>query len=283
MMSCKEGVKDFDATGTFESTEVIVSSENEGKILALNIEEGDMLKANQRVGIIDTTQLYLQMMQLSKNIKSVISNKPIVSTQIASIKDKISKQLIEKRRIENLLKGKAATTKQLDDVEANLNVLRSELSAHKSTLNNNISSIDAQSSAISIQIAQIADRLEKCKIKSPIEGIVLDKYMETGEFAVPNKPLFKVANMVNIYLRAYVTSQQLEKIKLGQKVKVFADFGGDTYKEYPGTISWISQTSEFTPKGIQTPKDRANLVYAIKVNVKNDGIIKLGMYGEVKF
>lgn len=281
--ACNTNNKGFDATGTFESTEVTVSSEVIGKILNLEFEEGDTVNAFSKLGTIDSTQLYLNKLQLQKNASSIRSNRPAVSTQIAAIRDQIAKQVTERKRVENLLSAKAATQKQLDDINSAIAILESQLSAQLSTLNNSVSSLDAQSSAVDIQVAQIDDKLIKCNITTPISGTILNKYVETGELANIGQPLFKVADMTNIFLRAYVTSDQLSKLKLGQSVKVFADFGGDNRKEYNGHITWISDKSEFTPKSIQTKDERANLVYAIKIAVKNDGVIKLGMYGEVKF
>ncbi|MEF9924258.1 MAG: HlyD family efflux transporter periplasmic adaptor subunit [Muribaculaceae bacterium] len=283
LSACNNSKKDFDATGTFESTEITISSEVAGKIINLDIEEGDSVKALSLVGTIDSTQLYLSKLQLKKNASSIRSNRPAIATQIATIRNQIAKQVTERKRIENLLDAKAATQKQLDDINSSITILESQLSAQLSTLNNSVSSIDAQSSAVDIQVAQIDDKINKCNIISPVSGTILNKYVETGELASPGQPIFKVADMTNIFLRAYVTSDQLSKIKLQQSVKVFADFGGNNLKEYNGHITWISDKSEFTPKSIQTRDERANLVYAIKIAVKNDGIIKLGMYGEVQF
>ncbi|MEG0252984.1 MAG: HlyD family efflux transporter periplasmic adaptor subunit [Muribaculaceae bacterium] len=283
LSACNNSKKDFDATGTFESTEITISSEVAGKIINLDIEEGDSVKALSLVGTIDSTQLYLSKLQLKKNASSIRSNRPAIATQIATIRNQIAKQVTERKRIENLLDAKAATQKQLDDINSSITILESQLSAQLSTLNNSVSSIDAQSSAVDIQVAQIDDKINKCNIISPVSGTILNKYIETGELASPGQPIFKVADMTNIFLRAYVTSDQLSKIKLQQSVKVFADFGGNNLKEYNGHITWISDKSEFTPKSIQTRDERANLVYAIKIAVKNDGIIKLGMYGEVQF
>lgn len=273
----------FDATGTFEATEVIVSAEAAGRIMTLNIDEGSVITAGQVLGTIDSLQLYLQKMMLVKNRSSVESNRPSVATQIAATKNQIDKQIVERARVEKLLASSAATTKQLDDINSAIEVLQSQLAAQLSTLENNVSSIDAQSSAIDIQIAQIADKLAKCTITSPMSGVVLAKYAQAGELSTIGKPLFKVADIEHLFLRAYVTSGQLSQIKLGQKVKVMADFGGKKQIQYGGVIDWISDKSEFTPKTIQTKDDRENLVYAVKIAVVNDGVIKIGMYGEVIF
>ncbi len=273
---------DFDATGTFEATEVTVSAEAAGRILALDIEEGDTLMAGVQIGAIDSVQLYLQKLQLERQRASVHSSRPDIEKQIKSLQAQIAHQESERRRIENLLKDGAATTKQLDDVNAALLVLKGQLEAQLSTLNNSTSSIDENASAIDLQIAQLEDRLAKCRLSSPIDGTVLVKYSEAGELASVGRPLMKVADMAHVYLRAYFTSEQLSRLKLGDEVTVVADFGGDQQIEYPGHITWISSESEFTPKTIQTRDSRSNLVYATKIAVENDGRLKIGLYGEVR-
>lgn len=276
------GSGDFDATGTFEATEVVVSAEAAGRILRFDAEEGDVLQAGCPVGAIDTVQLYLQKLQLERQQASVVSNRPDIAKQAASLREQIAKQQTERRRIENLLRDGAATTKQLDDIDAQLKVLDGQLEAQLSTLYNNAASIDENSSAIELQIAQTEDRLAKCRIASPVAGTVLAKYSEAGELASVGRPLMKVADLDRIYLRAYFTSDQLAELKLGQEVTVTADFGGDSRIDYPGRITWIASESEFTPKSIQTRDSRASLVYAVKIAVENDGRLKIGLYGEVR-
>ena len=273
---------DFDATGTFEATEVVVSAEAAGRILRFDAEEGDRLEAGRQVGAIDTVQLYLQKLQLERQRASVVSNRPDIAKQVASLREQIAKQQTERRRVENLLRDGAATTKQLDDIDAQIKVLDGQLEAQLSTLRNNAASIDENSSSIELQIARIEDQLAKCRIASPVAGTVLAKYSEAGELASVGRPLMKVADLDRIYLRAYFTSDQLAALKLGQKVTVTADFGGDSRIDYPGRIVWIASESEFTPKTIQTRDSRANLVYAVKIAVENDGRLKIGLYGEVK-
>ena len=275
--------ENFDATGTFESTEVIVSAEEQGKILNLNISEGDILKDGERVGTIDTVLLYLAKLQLERNSKSVQVQRPDISKQIAATKAEIANQEVELHRVENLKKQGAATQKQLDDVTTRLSVLKSQLSAQSSSLQNSWQSINEQSSAIEIEIAQINNRLSKCIIKSPINGTVLTKFAQAGEYATIGKPLFKIANLDDMYVRAYVTSAQLANLKIGQPVNVIAQFGGKEQRDYKGNITWISSESEFTPKNIQTVDERADLVYAIKIAVNNDGYLKIGTYAEVNF
>lgn len=273
---------DFDATGTFEATEVVVSAEAAGRILRFDAEEGDVLEAGRQVGAIDTVQLYLQKLQLERQRASVVSNRPDIAKQAASLREQIAKQQTERRRIENLLRDGAATTKQLDDIDAQIKVLNGQLEAQLSTLRNNAASIDENSSSIDLQIARIEDQLAKCRIASPVAGTVLAKYSEAGELASVGRPLMKVADLDRIYLRAYFTSDQLAGLKLGQEVTVTADFGGDSRIDYPGRIVWIASESEFTPKTIQTRDSRANLVYAAKIAVENDGRLKIGLYGEVR-
>ena len=281
--ACGSGMPAYDATGTFETTEVLVSSEVSGKLLWLDVEEGTVLEAGQQVGVVDTVQLYLRKKQLEASVKSVEGQLPDILKQVAALKEEIATAEREKRRVENLLKAGAANQKQLDDAQAHLEVLQKQLVAQGSTLLNSRESLTWQSSSVGVQVAQVEDQLMKCHITSPIAGTVLAKYAEAGELATMGKPLFKVANMEQVYIRAYITSEQLSQVKLGQKVTVFSDYGNDERKEYPGVVTWISDRSEFTPKTILTKDERANLVYAVKVAVKNDGYLKIGMYGGVVF
>lgn len=282
LVSCSNSDGDVDASGTFETTEVIVSTESMGKIMQLNVEEGQQLNFNQRVGYIDTTQLYLKKLQLVASKKALQSRRPDIQKQIAALEQQIETAKTERKRVENLVKAEASTTKQLDDANAQIKVLERQLEAAKSSLETTTNGISGDNEALQIQVEQIEDQLQKCYITSPISGVVLTKYAEQGELATPGKALFKIGDVTNMILRAYVTSDQLTQIALGQKVKVYADYGEDR-KEYEGVVSWISSKSEFTPKTIQTRDERANLVYAVKINIKNDGLLKIGMYGNVKF
>lgn len=281
--ACSSGTPEYDATGTFEATEVIVSAEASGKILGLDVEEGTTLKAGQEVGIVDTVQLYLKKLQLEASAKSVEGQRPDILKQVAATKEQILQAQRERDRVANLLRVGAANQKQLDDAESLLKVLRKQLTAQNSTLRNSDQSLTWQSSSVGIQVAQMEDQLKKCHLISPLTGTVLAKYAEAGELAAPGTPLFKIADMEQIYLRVYITSEQLSEVQLGQKVTVYSDYGKDVRKEYPGIVIWISDSSEFTPKTILTKDERANLVYAIKVAVKNDGMLKIGMYGGVDF
>ena len=281
MTACSGNKNDFDATGTFEATEITVSAEQNGRLLSFNITEGMKLEALQQVGLIDTVQLALQARALGATKESIANQRPDLTKQIAATRQQLEKAEMEQRRFEALFKDKAATQKQVDDAVSAVNVLRRQLEAQVSALNNTTQSLNSKMSATDIQRLQVLDQLQKCRITTPISGMVLSKYMEAGEFVTIGKPLFKMADTDNMFLRAYITSAQLSDVKIGQNVKVYADFGGNDRKEYQGTVTWISEKSEFTPKTILTNDERADLVYAVKIAVKNDGFIKIGMYGEV--
>lgn len=272
---------EFDAQGTFEATEVVVSSEATGRILNFEVEEGMAVEANQMVGEIDSVQLHLQRKQLVAQQSALLDSRPDVKKQVAALREQIAKQNEELRRVENMLKDGAATKKQKDDIEAQVKILERQLDATLSTLDKNTSTINNNSAALEAQIAALDDRISKCRIISPVGGTVLVKYAEAGELASVGKPLMKIADLDNIYLRAYFTSDQLAKVNLGDEVKVVADFGGEERYDYTGRVAWISSESEFTPKTIQTKDSRANLVYAVKIAVKNDGRLKIGLAGEV--
>ena len=272
---------EFDAQGTFEATEVVVSSEATGRILNFEVEEGMAVEANQMVGAIDSVQLHLQRKQLVAQQSALLGSRPDVKKQVAALREQIAKQNEELRRVENMLKDGAATKKQKDDIEAQIKILERQLDATLSTLDKNTSTINNNSAALEAQIAALDDRISKCRIISPVGGTVLVKYAEAGELASVGKPLMKIADLDNIYLRAYFTSDQLAKVNLGDEVKVVADFGGEERYDYTGRVAWISSESEFTPKTIQTKDSRANLVYAVKIAVENDGRLKIGLAGEV--
>ena len=272
---------EFDAQGTFEATEVVISSEATGRILNFEVEEGMAVEANQMVGAIDSVQLHLQRKQLVAQQSALLGSRPDVKKQVAALREQIAKQNEELRRVENMLKDGAATKKQRDDIEAQIKILERQLDATLSTLDKNTSTINNNSAALEAQIAALDDRISKCRIISPVGGTVLVKYAEAGELASVGKPLMKIADLDNIYLRAYFTSDQLAKVNLGDEVKVVADFGGEERYDYTGRVAWISSESEFTPKTIQTKDSRANLVYAVKIAVENDGRLKIGLTGEV--
>lgn len=281
--ACNNNGSEFDATGNFEADEIIISAEASGKIIQLNAEEGTELKSQSVIGLIDTTQLYLRKKQLEYSISAVNAKQPNATVQLASITEQIETAKREKKRVENLLKDDAATQKQLDDLNAQLDLLQRQYAATQSTLSITRYSLQSETLPLKAQLEQVQDQIHKSQIVNPINGTVLSLYAKQNEVVNPGKALYKIADLNTIILRAYISGSQLSQIKLGQQVKVLVDAPEDSYKEYAGTISWVSDKAEFTPKTIQTKEERANLVYAVKINVKNDGYLKLGMYGEVKF
>lgn len=282
-LRCSSKNGGFDATGTFESDEIIVSSEANGKLLRLDIEEGMVLKKDQIVGLVDTTQLFLKKKQLESSIETIKNKTPDINTQLAIIKEQIQTAEREKNRIESLVKENAATTKQLDDIISQIDVLKRQYEATKSSLTITKKGLLSEIHPLAIQIQQIQDQINKSIIKNPIDGIVLTQYSKENEITSIGKAIYKIADLSIMTLRAYINGKQLPQIKLGQTVKVLVDKGEGEQKELIGQVYWISSKAEFTPKTIQTKDERTNLVYAIKIRVKNDGFIKIGMYGEVKF
>ena len=282
LMACNRKQHPADASGVFEAKEIIVSAKGNGEILSFNIEEGQKVVAFEPLGYIDTTQLYLKKLQLKINAKAVKNQFVDISKQTAALEQQIATAKSEKKRIENLLKSEAATTKQLDDINAQIAVLEKQLEATKTTMTQSNSGVMDTESGVAVQIAQINDQIKNSIIQSPINGTVLTKYAEHGELAMPGKVLFKVADMENMYLRVYITAEQLTEIKINQQVAVYADHGKSEQKKYDGTVTWISDKAEFTPKTILTKDERASLVYAVKILVKNDGYIRKGMYGELR-
>lgn len=282
MLTACNNAPDYDATGIFEATTVTVSAETAGKILSLDAAEGDSVAKGQNIAAIDTALLVLQQRQINSQRQSAESNSPDIAAQAAALRTQIAHQESECQRYGRLLADGATTQQQYDNAQAALNTLRGQLTALLSTLDKNRASISDNALAIQYQSEQIDEQIAKSNVNSPISGTVLVKYAEPGEYATPGKPLVKLADLNKMYLRAYFTASQLADIKIGQQVTVIADFGGDEQYEYPGKITWIAEESEFTPKSIQTRDSRANLVYAVKIAVDNDGRLKLGQYGEVK-
>lgn len=281
--SCAGKKNDFDASGTFEAEEIIISSEASGRIRQFNIEEGQTLKEGQAIGFIDSTQLFLKKKQLEAQINALLSKRPDVTAQLAALQEQLASTQKEQVRVSNLVKADAATTKQLDDVNSQLEIIKKQIHAQKSALGISSEGINKDAIPLQIQIEQINDQLSKCRIINPVNGTVLGKYAEANEMASPGKPLYKIADLRTITLRAYVTGDQLPTLKLNQQVNVWTDDGKGGYKQTNGTITWINDKAEFTPKTIQTKDERANMVYAVKANVQNDGTFKIGMYGELKF
>ena len=283
MVACGNKEKAYDATGTFEDTETTVFAEQNGVLMTFGVQEGDSIEAGAEVGLIDTTQTWLKIQQLGATKEVYQSQKPDMERQIAATRQQLVKARQEEQRYRELVADGAAPSKKLDDAASQVKVLQRQLDAQISSFSTSTRTLDKQTAAADVQVSQLVDQLRKCHITAPTKGTVLEKYVERGEFVAIGKPLFKIADTEDMFMRAYVTSAQLKTIKLGQQVKVFADYGGGQKKAYGGIVSWISSRSEFTPKTILTDDERADLVYAIKVAIKNDGYVKIGMYGEVKF
>lgn len=283
LSSCSDSDHLFDASGSFEAEEIIISSEASGTIRALDLNEGQVLKPNQRIGYIDSTQLHLKKRQLIAQRAAVLGKKPDIALQLAALKEQLKSAERDQSRIKSLVESDAATSQQLDDINSRVDMIRDQIRAQQSSLEISSNSLSNESAPLSIQIEQLEDQLSKCNIINPISGTVLTKYARIHEMTSPGKPLYKIADLSTITLRVYVTGDQLPGISLDQEVKVLTDDGTGGYKEYEGVISWINDQAEFTPKTIQTKDERANKVYAVKVRVKNDGYLKIGMYGEVKF
>ena len=281
--ACGRKERQYDATGVFEATETTVYAEQTGALLTFNVEEGDTVGRNREVGLIDTTQLWLKMKQ-AEAMKSVYqSQKPEQEKQIAVTRQQLAKAKQDQQRYKELVADGAAPGKMLDDANSQVEVLQRQLDAQLSSLRVNTNALDKQMDATDVQAEQLRDQIRKCHILVPAKGTVIEKYVERGEFVSAGKPLFKMADTENMFIRAYVTSAQLENIKTGQKATVFADYGNGGKKEYEGRVTWVSSRSEFTPKTILTDDERADLVYAVKVAIKGDGYVKMGMYGEVLF
>ena len=308
--ACGKKEKEYDATGTFEATEVTVSAKSSGELQLFDVTEGGQVENGSVVGRIDAFQLKLKKEQLETTRGQLSANKRQLASsknsndsrqldlekQLASIKQQIANAERERQRFSELVKDGAVPRKQLDDINYQIKVLEKQLEATSDQIRSNNASlkdqstgidaqmdgIDAQAAGLEAQIRQIDDQIANTEVVAPLTGTVLEKYVERGEFVTTGKPLFKMADTQNMFLRAYVTSAQLQNIKVGQQVKVFADYGDGQMKEYAGTISWISSRSEFTPKTILTDDERADLVYAVKVAIKNDGFVKIGMYGRLK-
>jgi HlyD family secretion protein len=280
---CRTESTEGDASGTFEATEIIVSSEVNGKVLALDLVEGQTLTRGQAVGMIDSTTLYLNKLQLLQSQKAVLAGRQDIDAQLDGLRKELNNALADQKRIENLVKGQVASQKQLDDATLRVETLKARIKAQESQLQTANTSMNEQGRSISAQLSLINDQLRRCRINNPVEGTVLTKYCEAFEMTAVGKPLYKVADLSALVLRAYITNDQHAKVKVGQAVKVMVDSGDGAMKTYPGVVQWINDKAEFTPKTIQTKDERVNLVYAIKVSVKNDGYLKIGMYGEVGF
>jgi HlyD family secretion protein len=283
LSACGNSEKAYDATGTFEATETTVCAEQSGQLTRFNVAEGDSLMENEEVGLVDTVQISLQIAQTMATRQVYNAQRPDVRRQLAALQEQLIKARREQQRYTELVADGAAPRKLQDDARSQVLVLERQLDALKSSLGVEQSTLTARRKTADTQIDQLTDQLRKCHIVAPLTGTVLEKYVERGEFVAMGKPLFKMADTRHMFLRAYVTSAQLEHIKVGQRVKVATDYGDGRGRSYNGTVTWISTKSEFTPKTILTDDERADLVYAVKISVVNDGYIKIGMYGQVKF
>ena len=311
LSSCGDRVKNYDATGTFEATEVTVTAEAPGELQDFNVEEGQWLESGTKVGRIDDRQLVLKREQLETNNdqltatyrqleanKQATSDKKLdLSKQVAALRQQIANLQRERQRFAELLHDGAAARKQVDDIDYQIQVAEKQLAATEeqiSAQNNALSQqdkalaaqqaeVNARKAGVRSQQAQIDDQIAHTDVRAAVSGTVLEKYAERGEFVSVGKPLFKIADTQTMFLRAYITSAQLKTVKLGQKVQLTADYGSGAAKTYDGVVTWISNRAEFTPKTIVTDDERADLVYAVKVRFRNDGYVKIGMYGKVKF
>ena len=281
--ACGNEEREYDATGVFEATETTVYAEQTGALLMFNVEEGDIVGRNKEVGLIDTTQLWLKIQQTEAMKNVYQSQKPEQEKQMSVTRRQLAKAKQDQQRYKELVADGAAPAKMLDDANSQVDVLQRQLDAQLSSLRVTTNALDKQMVATDVQADQLSDQLRKCHILVPAKGTVIEKYVERGEFVSAGKPLFRMADTENMFIRAYVTSAQLKNIKTGQKATVFADYGNGEKKEYEGRVTWISSRSEFTPKTILTDDERADLVYAVKVAIKGDGFVKMGMYGEVLF
>ncbi len=311
LFSCNNSEENYDASGTFEADEILVTAKANGTILQLNVEEGQQLSSDEKVGEIDPKNIELQKEQVLASIDAIAQKTNSALPQIQVLQSQISGQsanvsilqeqlqnaIRERNRTANLVAKDAATKKQLDDANGQIKVIQKQISAAQSQLSTLQQQISTTKENVSIQnrailserkptqkkVEQIDDQLKNNSIESPISGMVLTKYLNEGEFATVGKPIFKMASLDVMTLKTYITGDQLPQVKIGQKVTVLIDAGDGKTKEIPGTVYWISSKAEFTPKTIQTKNERANLVYAAKIHVKNDGFLKIGMYGDVKF
>ncbi|HEU4717986.1 MAG TPA: HlyD family efflux transporter periplasmic adaptor subunit [Bacteroidia bacterium] len=283
LFSCNSAEKKADAYGNFEAVETIVSAQGQGQLLSFDVEEGQQLKVNENVGLIDTFALYLKKKEIDATIRSLNKKVPDSEAQLAVVRQQIENAMREKTRIENLVKADAAPSKGLDDINEQIAVLQQQEKALQSQLQTQSSTILSGGDPLAVEKMQVDDLLAKCSIINPVSGTVTTKFAERGEVVAPGKPLYRIADLQNMILRAYVSGDQLSKVKIGQHVKVSIDDGSGKMKTYDGTVEWISDKAEFTPKLIQTKEERVNLVYAVKIRVVNDGAIKSGMPGEVNF
>jgi HlyD family secretion protein len=282
-IACQNRDLDADAFGVIEAREITISSESNGKLLAFDVEEGNIYQQGTTLGIIDTTQLYLQILQLNSSINAALAKRPDMPAQIKALQDKLETLQKEQIRIKNLIAANAVSTQKLDEINAEISITHSQIVAIKSTLSTTNNSILEEVEAMRFQKLQLMNAFSKCFLTAPITGTIVKKYIEENELAFQGKPLFKMADLTNMYIRVYVSEDMLSNIKIGQQAEIKIDAQHGKEKSFSGIVSWISPKAEFTPKMIQTKKERVNLVYAVKVNFQNEGSAKIGMPGDVVF
>ena len=279
LMACQTNNDTADAYGNFEAEAVIVSAETQGKILELNVDKGDKIKAGYSAALIDTVQLHLQLLQLDAQQTAVAAKRQSIQSQIAVFQEQKTNLKINEERIQKMLKDGAATQKQLDDIQGQISVINKQIANTKTQF----TLINKEHEVLETQKASVSDKLNRCNIKSPVSGTILETYAEQGELTTAGKALFKIADISELELKVYVSGAQLPHVKLGQQLDVLVDKNSKENQHFSGTITWISSEAEFTPKIIQTKEERVKLVYAVKVTVKNDGTLKIGMPGEVRW
>lgn len=279
--ACRNDI-DYDACGQIEAVQITVSAESNGKILSLDVEEGDNLHQGQILGAVDSVQTWLQIQELQQRKTGAESKLIDIKKQQAPQISQLESLENDYRRFSALHAKEAASQKQVDDISSQINTLKAQMSAQEQTWTRNNQSIASEISTYNIQLAQKQDQLSKCRISSPIDGTVLTKYAQAGENITTGKPLFKIADLSNVFVRAYFTTEQLGSLKLSDTLTVIPDDGSASPKKYTGTLTWISEQAEFTPKNIQTRNERADLVYATKISIPNDGYLRLGMYAYIK-
>ncbi len=281
LVSCTPTEEITIAEGTLEAQEVTVSAEGNGRLLSFDVTEGSEVTEGVIIGKIDDTQLTLQRSQVIATRERVESQKPDIDVQLASLEEQLATAKTEEERFTRLVAASAASQKQLDDISSQVRTLTLQLNAQRQTLEKSTQGLESESASLTYQISRLDDQIAKSEIASPLNGTVIATYAEAGEFTAVGKPLFKVADLDHMFLRAYITSGQLTTLALGDTLKVMIDYGTDESRIYEGKLSWISDTAEFTPKTVQTRDERASLVYAVKVSLVNDGYLKLGMYGAI--
>jgi HlyD family secretion protein len=279
LIGCRNGETEADAYGNFESVEVIVSAETNGRIIKLEATEGSVIEKGSEIALIDTTLYHLQRSEIDAGISSIRTRISSVNAQNEILVQQISNINVNVERIEKMLKEDAATKKQYDDLTGQVEVLKKQIGAN----NTQKSSTAAEINVYESKKATLNEQIQRCSIKSPLKGTILEKYSEQGELAAAGKPIVKIADLSVIKLRVFVSGAQLAKVRLGQECRVRIDDGKKGYSYFTGTVSFISEKAEFTPKIIQTKDERVTLVYAVTIDVKNDGALKSGMPGEAIF